>query len=72
MSTDLTMNVAASFARYTQAAGQQALAVQVIKTQAQGEAALADMIMEQAAAIAAYDHHGRFVAGDEPSLDVRI
>jgi hypothetical protein len=73
MSADITFDVASTYARYTQAAGRQHVAMSVMKTQAEGEAALATILLEQAAQIAAaaYDQHGRAVPGDQPTLDAR-
>ena len=71
MSADITFDAASTYARYTQAAGRQHVAMSVMKTQAEGEAALATILLEQAAQIAAYDQHGRAVPGDQPTLDAR-
>jgi hypothetical protein len=73
MSADITFEAASTYARYTQAAGRQHVAMSVMKTQAEGEAALATILLEQAAQIAAaaYDRNGRAVAGDQPTLDAR-
>jgi hypothetical protein len=73
MSADITFEAASTYARYTQAAGRQHVAMSVMKTQAEGEAALATILLEQAAQIAAaaYDRNGRAVTGDQPTLDAR-
>jgi adenine C2-methylase RlmN of 23S rRNA A2503 and tRNA A37 len=74
MSADLTLEAVALYARTTQSEVRQEIVMKGIKSEAEGAAALASILMEQAAQIAAiaYDQKGRAIPGSQPNLDTRV